>query len=270
MSIPNQIVPPILALLVGEYKTGKTVSACTFPKPLLFLDWDGGFTSVLHTLDPKGGKVVRDQEGITHIEFIKEGYHNLDFKTSLSGSMAPEHTSSVPQMLGKFNEIMKSLSIDGCYTIDGVKIGPFKTLVIDSLSAMFLIWKDMILNMNKVPHMRVQDYDTLESLLFRQLAPSMKAINKIIPYIILINHVDMDKDELSGRLMEFPIGPSKAMGKKMGRLTDEIWIQKIEGSERVWKTTKDGLLNAGSRLHLPPEIKPARFSTLEDIMRKRS
>lgn len=267
MNIENQtqIVPPILTLLIGEYKTGKTVSSCTFPKPLIFLDWDMGFTSVSNTYTPKGQKVIENQEGITRIEFVKEGYFDLDFKTSLTGSTAPVHTQAVPAMLQKFNEVMKSLAKDGCY--DGK--GPFKTLVIDSLTAMFLVWKDMILNMNRVPHLRVQDYDTLESLLFRQLMPSLKAINKMIPYTILINHIDMDKDELSGKIMEFPVGPSKNMGKKLGRAFDEIWIQKIESGERVWRTTKDGLLNAGSRLNLPEIIKPATFDTLEGVMKKR-
>lgn len=261
--------PPLITLLIGEYKTGKTVSACTFPKPLLFLDWDGGFTSVEHTTLPNGKKVVEGIDQITHIQFIKEGYHNLDFKTTLQGSVAPEHTSAIPAMIQKFNATLKSLAIDRCVEIDGVKKGPFQTLVIDSLSAMFLIWKDMILNMNKVPHLRIQDYDTLESLLFRQLSPSLQALGKKIPYIILINHTDMDKDEMTGRIMEFPVGPSKAMGKKMGRLTDEIWIQKVDGAERVWRTTKDGLLNAGSRLHLPSEIKPATFQTIEGILSRR-
>lgn len=256
--------PPILVLSVGEPKTGKTVSACTFPKPLLFLDFDKGFESVRNARDTKGTLIVPEHEQCTVIEFIKEGYFDLDFKTELKGSVAPAHTKSSRPILEKFNTVMRSVATDGKY--EGVE---YKTLVIDSLTAMFGIWKDMILSMNGVSHLRIQDYDTLDALLFRQLVPSLKAVNKKVPYIILINHVAMDKDEVSGRVSEFPVGPSNRMGKALGKEFDEIWIQKIEGHDRVWKTTKDGLLNAGSRLHLPEVIKPASFSTLETIFKGR-
>ena len=260
----NYSTPPILVLSVGEPKTGKTVSACTFPKPILFLDFDKGFESVRNARDVKGNLIVPEHSQCTVVEFIKEGYFDLDFKTELKGSVAPMHTNAARPILEKFNEVMKSVATDGVY--NGVQ---YKTLVIDSLTAMFGIWKDMILNMNKVSHLRIQDYDTLDALLFRQLVPSLKAINKKIPYVILINHVAMDKDEVSGRVSEFPVGPSNRMGKALGKEFDEIWIQKVDGADRVWKTTKDGLLNAGSRLHLPETIKPATFNTLESIFKVR-
>lgn len=262
----------ILTLLLGEYKTGKTVSAATFPKPMLFLDFDKGFTSVQTALNKDGSKVVKDPQGITVMEFFKEGFWDLDFKTPLEkggGGQPPKHVEGASDIIQRLNQTLRSLYTTGEVEIKGEKKGPFQTLVVDNLTTMFRIWKEMILHMNRVPNLRIQDYGTLEHLLLGQFIPSLKQINKKIPYIILIDHVMMDKDEISGRISEFPVGPSINMGKGLGKEFDEIWIQRIEGGEYIWRTKRDGLLQAGSRLSLPEVIKPATFQTLDGILKGR-
>ena len=256
----------MLILLVGDYKTGKTVSACTFPKPILVLDYDGGMLAAQTTTDKKGEKVVKDYDQITIVPFHKEDVFPLDFTADrTSKGRMPEYVKASHDLIQKYNEIVKSLAKDGTY--DGK--GPFKTLIIDSLTGLFRNWEEMILKMNGTSQLSIQDYKTLQSVLFGQFIPTMKTLQKKIPFIILIDHEMMEKDELTGRIMQFPVGPSQNMGKMLGREFDEIWRMVVEpNGERAWRTTKDGLFQAGSRLNLPPTIKPATFESLKPYLPK--
>ena len=80
----------------------------------------------------------------------------------------------------------------------------------------------------------------------------------------------VEKDELSGRVEEFPLGPSQEMGRTLAREFDEVWRMKVDSDgNRIWRTTQDGLFNAGSNLNLPPTISPAAFATVDAILKKR-
>ena len=275
----------MLILLCGNYKSGKTVSAATFPKPLLYEDWDCGFSSVQNVRDKTGKLLILDQQDITVIPFYRQQVYDLMFQTDIGSKSAPLHTMEAPVLLKQHNDIIKSLAKDGCYIpelsilteeqqervkglVSGIK---YKTLVIDSLTTMFRVWKEMILRMNNISTLRIPDYGTLETILLGQFIPGLKSLLATgkLEHIILIDHIDMDKDEVSGMLMEFPVGPSRNMGKIIGLQFDEIWVQKKEGFDYVWRTKPTGLFQAGSRLDLPELIKPATYQTLEVILKQR-
>lgn len=270
----------MLFLIVGGYKTGKTVSASTFPKPILWLDWENGFKSV-ETVKPQ---YLPD---IKKISFYKQQIYDLSFVTDVGSKMSPPFTQDSPRFITEFNNIIKELGKNGCITETGVELGlgpnviiPIagptiftpKTLVIDSLTAMFQIWKESILKMNSVSSLRIQDYGTLENVLVGQFIPAMKSLSESgkIENIVLIDHIDSDKDEITGQLSEFPVGPSRNMGKSLGRHFDEIYLQKQEGQDYVWRTRKNGLFQAGSRLNLPELIKPATYDELSKYLPKKA
>ena len=252
----------MLILLCGDYKSGKSVSASTFPKPMLWLDYDSGFKSVQSARDKVGQLITPDHDKIDVIPFIKEGYSDLSFSTQ-SGNVAKD-SKYAEELVIKHNKIMKSLVVDGCY--DGK--GPYQTLVIDSLTTMFRVWKETILWVNKMSNLRVQDYGTLENQLFTKFFPSLKAIHEKIPNIILIDHIMMDKDEISGKILEFPVGPSKPTGKLMGVDVDDIWKMESKKGEYSWRTDgKIGLFQTGSRSSIPETIKPATYKRLMEVMK---
>ena len=250
----------MMILLCGEYKTGKTVSACTFPKPMIYFDFDRGLGSAKHTTSKSGEKVVENFEDIHVVDFTRESAAPLEFKTSMQGSRAPLHTKESPGMIKRYNDTIKSL-------FEQKDQEPYQSLVIDSLTTMFRVWKEAILQMNSIPALRIPDYGTLEGILFGQFIPTLKTLNKTIPYIILIDHEAMDKDEVSGKVMEFPIGPSVNQGKALGKEFDEIWRMRVEGGKHVWRTKKSGFFQAGSRLNLPDPIEPATFKTLSKYLK---
>ena len=245
---------PKVILLVGVPNSGKTVSACTFPKPLLILDFDGeGYKSIFYAKDKSGKLVVPDNDEVSAVSFEKTRTYGLDFRTNFKSKSAPEHTQESGVLINRFNETLK-----------GIKEGQYKTVVIDSLTAMFRLWKEAILFMNQQPHLQIQDYITLENVLYGQFIPSLKALP--VQYVILIDHTNIDKDEISGRVSEFPVGPSANMGRTMPQMFDEVWRQDVLGDKFVWRTRDSGLfIGAGSRLHFPEIVEPATYQRLKEL-----
>ncbi len=250
----------MLIMIAGNYMTGKTVSACSFPKPLTLLDFDGNWLSIKRVKGKDGKLICGDVSQIDIGTFTREKITPLSLKTNLSkdgtGS-APAYSSDYMTMLGKYNDYITNLKEGDKYP---------KTLVIDSLSTLIRIWKNAILSANNIPSLRIPDYGTLESVLFSQFIPTLRALCSKIPYIIVTNHLTMDKDEFTGRITESPVGTSMNTGKSIGMCFDEVWLQKQEGVDYVWRTRKNGFFQAGSRSNLPDPIKPALFSSIKSYM----
>lgn len=261
-----------MILIVGVPFTGKTVSAATFPKPMLFLDYDSGFESVKHTKDISGNLVVPDWKEIEVISLTYNEVFDINLNSPSESDFKlgkfPPHTKNSFALVEKFNSIIKELFVDGCVTINGEKKGPFKSLIIDPLTTVFKIWQDGILYANRLPGLRLTDYKTLERILFSQFLPTLKSLEKKIPWIISIVHETVDKDELLGTIKEFPIGPSKQMGKTLAKDFSEVFRMKIEGKRYMWRTKNTGRFEgAGSRFDLPDPL-PATFKELEKYLKK--
>lgn len=250
----------MLFVLVGESFTGKSVSAGTFPKPMLYLDYDGGFESIKNAKGKDGNLIVPDWEKIDVIEMKKQTVQELNFVTDMGkggSGIPPKYVAESPELVKKYNEIMVSLEKNE---------KGYKSVVIDSLSSVFRNWKETLLKINSISSIRIADYGTLEGVLFGQFLPTLKAL--IIPYIILIDHVELEKDEITGQLLEYAVGPSRNMGRNLPKAVDEFYRQRVEGGDYVWRTKKTGFFQAGSRLNLPDLIKPATFQELNKYLKK--
>lgn len=236
--------------IVGKYKSGKTVSCATFPKPMLFLEIDvNGFSSVRNTKDKDGKLVVPDWKDIDVVSFERKNFSTkMSFVNDMKGKgPVPSHAQSSLQLVNKINAVFDSLIKTGKYNDK-----EYKTVVLDSMTALFRLWDDGIMLENKQSNIQIQDYKILRFILFSQFIPMIK--NCPLDFVLVTSHIAIDKDEKSGITTEFPIGPSKGIGMEMGSEFDEIWKQKIEGGKYVWKTKQDGMFNAGSRLDLPNPI----------------
>lgn len=257
----------MLILLVGKPKTGKTLSACTFPRPTAILNFDNSVESIQHTTDKGGKLLIPDWKDIKVVPFCKDSVYDLDFDSSTKqGAHTPLYAKGSFELVEKYNKVIRELG--NTQTVEG--FGPLSTLIVDSLTSVVRVWEETILKMNSKAQLSLPDYKTFKSLLFGQFIPSLRTLNKKIPYIILIAHETVEKDELSGRVEELPLGPSQEMGRTLAREFDEVWRMKVDSEgNRVWRTTQDGLFNAGSNLNLPPTISPATFSTIDTILKKR-
>ena len=253
----------MLILIVGAPFTGKTISACTFPKPMKYFDFDHGIESIYHAKDEFGKLIVSEPDKIEIVKFYSEEVYDLNFKTAKESDFklggAPPHTKTSVSIMQKYNEELKK-----------VFDNPPLTLIIDSATTMFRVWIDTILYTNNIPALRIADYKTLSGILFRQFIPTlhMLSTSKGI-WVIVIDHEIADKDELLGTISEFPIGPSANMGRELPKEFDEVWRQRVENSKYVWRTRKHGLfVGAGSRLHLPDPISPATYQELDKLLKK--
>lgn len=250
-----------LILLVGKPKTGKTVSVCTWPKPMRVLDFDLGMESIKHAKGPDGQLVVKDQDKIEITELYKNQATNLSFVTSQKGvGSPPDFAAKAMDVITEYNKIMTDLHTDP----KGIQ-----TLVLDPVTSMFRLWKEAILYQNKIPNLRIADYGTLEGVLTRQFIPNLKALNDKIPWIILVDHEDVDTNEEGLVQGEFPIGPSRNQGKLLSEFFDEIW--RMEASSKgtySWRTKNHGLFSGlGSRHGLPDPLTPATFETLAKYLK---
>lgn len=263
----------MIALIVGDPKTGKTVSAGTFPKPALILDFDDGALSIEKTTGPDGKLVCGDWDGFSIVKFLVEEPIPLSFVTAdvKRGGPPPVYAASMSKMLVRVNAVFDELAKDGCVPSElvegaeaGGRIGPFKTVIIDPLTQMFRIWKGAVMHDNRIPGMRIQDYLTLEHVLFNVFVPNLKLLHSKVEHVILTVHEDIDKDEATGVLVEFPVGPSKAMGKQLSESFDEVWRMGATAGVPHWDTKAGGRFSsAGSRNHLPKVICPATYEELK-------
>lgn len=270
------MINKMLVNIVAKPKMGKTVSAATFPKPMLLLDWDRGFESVKNAKNKNGSLVVPDWADITVVEFYKMQASPLVFKSwqLVKGGgvgSAPDHSKDALAVIEKYNKLMAELALDGCITIEGkvVKIGPFKTVVIDPITTMFRVWKDCILYANAIPELRRGDYLTLEGALANQFIPNLKSLNDTIPYIICLDHEDFDQSENGTLTGEYPVGPTKNLGKNLSEFFDEVWRMEVaQDGSYCWRTKNHGLFRgAGSRHDLPDTIKPATFEEVSKYLK---
>ncbi len=269
----------MLIAIVSRPKKGKTVSSCTFPKPMLLLDiGDRGFESVKHSRGKDMNLVVPDWNDITVVELYRRSHVDLNFisfastgdKSKTIGE-TPAYAEGAMEVIREYNSIMNQLFDKGTVTIDGVEKGPFKSLVIDPLSSMFRVWKSSLLQANKIGELRRGDYMALEGILADQFIPNLKVLTDRIPYIILTDHEDSDTNEDGNVISEFPVGPSKNLGRNLSGFLDNIWrMDRDSDGIYTWRTVEHGRFRgAGSRLHLPDPIKPATFKRLKEIMKER-
>jgi len=264
-----------LICITGKPKTGKTTSAATFPKPALLIDFgDRGSESFSTAKNSDGSLVVPDWKEITTIELYNPVRSKLDFKSYklLKGGVpsgAPEYAEGALTILQRYEEVMDQLFVDATVTIDGVKYGPFQTLIIDPLTAMFRFWKAGILAINDTAEFRRGDYQTLEDNLFNRFLPNLKTLLDRIPWIILTDHEDFDQTEKGDVIAEYPVGPTKNMGKNLSEGLDELWRMEVINGRYRWRTQKHSLfVGAGSRLSLPDPIEPATFQALQKYLPK--
>lgn len=267
----------MLILLVSDPFGGKTVSgasfieACAAPnETLLDIDIDDGFSSVQNSVGVDGKLVVPRYKEIIVEKLYKPGFREFHMKTpeknDFSSKIAPSYTESGPVLVQQMNNVFNEL-----YTNQGMYKGKrIKVFMIDSLSGLIRIWKDGVIWTNKAPGLRIGDYNTLEGMLFSQLIPTLKGLKQFIPWIIVTNHLTVDKDDLVGSIQEHPVGPSASQGRLIAKEFDEVWKMTNSGKVYGWDTKPGGFFKGGgSRLDLPKEVKPATYKQLKYILDSR-
>jgi len=245
----------LLINLCGQPKSGKTVSACTFPKPLVYCDFEQGFTSVLHATDASGQPIVHDADQI-QVERLSTSAPVLEFNAVTDpkrNAAAPRSTHNAMPLLQRYNSLFAGFDQNG-YP---------KTLVIDSFTEVLRLMKNAVLAQNNRTALAIADYGTLEFMVTQQFIANLRYYSDKIPWIILISHTIFEKDDLTGQVFELPVASSRTQSKQISALFDEVWYQVADYGKYAWRTRPYKYFTvAGSRLNLPEQISPPTYAEL--------
>lgn len=227
---------PTIILNCGNSGVGKTVAACTFPKPLCLLDFDNGFDSVITN------EIINGKLHISEINKIIRKPFFLKEKINLSFLSTRKETGGPPPGAQHAKELTDS------YDNYLLNLRPgYKTLVIDSVTRLYHIWKMATLFVNGIPSIRLTDYELFYKLMESYLLPMLRSLS--VDYIVLNIHTKIAVTKETNVTSEFPVGLSNNLGRLQPGLFPEVWQQVREGDNQpLWLITSEGLfVGASSR-----------------------
>lgn len=130
-----------------------------------------------------------------------------------------------------------------------------RVLVIDSLSALNIMAKSLIVGSNPAmsPSQWNMAQDTIRNLL-NKLCFSCKC------HVVVLGHLEPEKDEVSGKIVNMPSTLGKKLAPELGRYFDEVIVIKKQGDKHVL-STKENNTSTKNRLFpvsdaLPPTLVP--------------
>lgn len=252
-------VDDLKVLIYGPPGTGKTMFAGSFPTDMLYIDWDiTGSRTLMGKWDMKLDKIVKRNlpSGIQVERFIPNQVARP--KTATDAGIAQ----------GEFTR---------CYNLILALIGtcPYKTIVVDSLGPLSSTCLNEILAKNKYtpgePEQGKNAMQFYQTHKFR-MEDFFDKLRSIKANIVLIAHEELEKDELTSKIMTNLLCDGRKFGASVWGKFDEIYhaevvISKVDvpgGNGRkedklnyVIRTKPDGKVFCRTRLHgLDPIEKP--------------
>lgn len=203
-------------LVVGPMGTGKTHLLGTAPAPILIHSFDPGGTTTLRK-EIEAGKVFVER-------FESEDEHKPSIFQSWTNSFNLRHQKGV------FGQI-------GTYCIDSA------TFWCDAMVNDYLRQKGRA----NTP-LQLQDYPVL----MLTLVNTLKIFASLPCYCILTAHLEIEKDETTGRILTFPVLIGKKLRSKVPAMFDEVYVSTVKpsanGVQYNLLTKPDGLYQARSRI----------------------
>lgn len=262
------VVPGVKALFEGDTGTGKTYLMHTLIEAGLEV-FHLGLEPARQTI----AKAIRDAaKAKPDLDFSKYHYVELpavnhDFQTMIDTSSKLNSLSfkAICDLEGlnrdKTRQFIKLLELLANFRIGDVSYGPVddwgndRVLVIDSLSALNIMAKTLVVGNNPAvsPSQWNMMQDTIRTLL-NKLCFDCNA------HVFLLAHLEPEKDEVSGRIINMPSTLGKKLAPELGRYFDEVVVTKKQGDKHVL-STKESSTTTKNRLFpvsdsLPPTLVP--------------
>lgn len=220
----------IKILLFGESGSGKTCFGSAFPGPTHYYDFD-----------LKVGSIPSYNKNIDHITY----------------DQYPLNKSDVGGSGKKFNHDMgelKKLALENKF--------PYKTIVIDSLTTMSDRVMEYLMKTNPGIKRTVTQCAQAPSLqdygIFRIFMKQFIAEILSFPCnVIMIAHIELVKDELTGQLLRVPMLTGK-LAKELPIYFEEVYYAYVEGEnekrKHVLQTQSDRKFSCRTQRGLPPKL----------------
>lgn len=215
-------------LILGDPGEGKTVFSCSFPGPILLLDFDG-------KADSAAMFYKQDKERLNFIE-VK------DYSSSLSNDPINELNMLIDKEL-----------------IPQQKAGKleYKTIIIDSITTFSAAVLQHIVNTNpgikRNPTKQgvqpgLQDYGILKRE-FKKLIPGLLSLDC---NIIMTGHYSVNKDDLTGEISRQPLMDG-AFAQQLPVYFKEVWRLYTDKGKRMAQTQSDYKFKCRSQINGLPE-----------------
>lgn len=229
------------ALIYGEVGTGKTQILSTARPPILIHSFDPGGTKTIRHL-------IRSAANPTGSIVVDDRFENEDSRTPTAYELWKKEASRLER--------------EGIFSVIG-------TYVIDSAT----MWGEAIMNQTMKEQ---KNTTTVPSQ--REYQLQMTAIKQAVKDLcglpcdfILTGHVDIKKDEITGRIKSGPMLTGK-LQESLPALFDEVWVTSAQGSgEKITYsvlTCNDGYWKARTRLGSNGLLQPKEVPNICAILQK--
>lgn len=222
-------------LVYGSSSTGKTCLAAGFPGPIKFWDFDNKVSSA-------ASFYKNDQARLKEIDVTQFG------------------PIARKDRMNKWREefrVIAELANSG-------KPLPFKTLVLDSLTTFVSYLLDDYVHVSQTGLKRtfadvnvMQDYQLLD----KQLTQTISGLLSLPCNVVMLGHLQVDKDEATGLMLRRPLMAGK-FADKLPIYFEEVYVSKIDGKgQYVLQTQTDSMFTCRTQRGLPKEI-PTKYESI--------
>ena len=232
------------AIIIGEPSSGKTRALGTLPpKRLIF------------SLDPHGFSALR----VPYVELPAGGFNAQGFNES--DTVVIDYAAAQQQIssgVDRGSRVFGSTKVYQCLVNDlnaALMCPEITSIAIDGLTGLGSVILEAVMGLNKrtKPNSQADYGDAIEKII-EIISVCAAAKDK---YFVLVCHIQMEKDELSGRIKETPLVYGKQLPGRLLALFDSKFQSAFSGDTYYWLTKPTPLMaTIGSRLHddLPERI----------------
>ena len=232
-------------MLYGEFGSGKSSGAATWPKPLLVCFFDALFKErpYLYTRSGKPrGVITRSVEGNVPVDEVRDDKGELLVRVEHYLDIDAKQPRAYADFLARMQRIR-----------DDIAKWQIATLAVDSVTFMDIAArKEQQYRLNPTAKDPRQWFagstDTLEEVLMINLGSL--PIN-----VVVIAHIDEDKDELHGTMVRNPAAPGRLRKRSPAGYSEvyRAYVQRDGDGQPVylWQTRSDQFYNALSLFNVP-------------------
>lgn len=224
----------VKVLVYGDSGTGKTCLAASFPGPIEYWDFDGKVSSAAQFF--KSDKSKLDNINVTSFNKYSKETRIMEWEK-------------------------KARELDGLKKAGKL---PFQTLVLDSLTTFSNSMLDDYIHRSQrgikraladIPAM--QDYQLLD----KHLTQIISGLLALDCNVVMVGHMQVDKDELTGAMLRQPLMAGK-FAAKLPIYFDEVYVSRMANDGKyILQTQSDTTYKCRTQRGLPKEI-PTSYDSI--------
>lgn len=226
-------------LIYGDSGSGKSTSAATWPKPMLVFMWDPHGKDIPYLKRGQPGPRLVDAYGTPYQEVLSTKSGETIIRIEHYIDLDPLK----PQAYARF---LRRLS-------DGGEFPEWRTVVLDSVTFMELMARKyaqytLMPNSKEPRQWFASSTDTLEEVL-------MVRFGALPQNVVVLAHIDEDKDELNGVYLRNPMAPGRLRKRSPAGYSEvyRAYVRRDTNGEReyLWQTRSDNMYSATTQLDAP-------------------